>query len=69
MPSISFCISVLGLQLVAMFGEAINPLESIALLEEVHHWGWTLRRYSPSPCPILSLFLFQLLCLHYHNWL
>lgn len=34
------------LQLVALFGEVMEPLGGRALLVEVRHWGWDLRLYS-----------------------
>lgn len=38
-----------------MFGKIIEYLGGAALPEEVHHWGWALGVYSPTPLPIPSL--------------
>lgn len=47
-------IRTLGLQLIALFGKAAEPLEGWALLKEVCHWGRTLRFYKPASLPVLS---------------
>lgn len=45
----------LGSQLLAWFGEVIEPLGDGGLLEEVCHWGRDLRVYCFSTLPILAL--------------
>lgn len=42
-------------QLVARFGEVMEPLGSTALLKEVHHWGQALWAYSLALLPVLLL--------------
>lgn len=44
----------LGPQLVVFFEKAGEPLGHRALLEEVSHWGQTLRIYSPALLPVYS---------------
>lgn len=45
-PTGSYIVAWCCLQLVALFGEVMEPLGSRVLLEELHHWGWDLRIYS-----------------------
>ena len=48
---------MLGSQLAELFGK---DLGGVALLEDVHDWGWALRFQRPVPSPSPSLcFLFM----------
>lgn len=52
-----FEIKITWSQLVALFGEVMEPLRGGVLQEEVHHWGWVVRVYSFSPLSVLPLYL------------
>jgi hypothetical protein len=49
MSPIGSYVRTFSLQLVVPFDEDLEPLEGIAMLEEVHHWCQALRTYSLTP--------------------